>query len=185
MKKHNYLDNLEMMSEKELDLAFLTIVLKQECSFSQSIFGVCNGNKQAWQTLKKELMRCHQIVTTKTQVLVNNEVKEKYFVAFILAGNDNPTIASGETQALATVKALILAHAGRYMSAEQLKQLRLAIKKSNGKALTQTEFGTKTGNHTQQSQYDFETGRRPVPSSLAGEAFQLFQKSISSVNTIK
>lgn len=179
----NQILNLEAMSIEELEITFCCVVLKQDATQRElNKYKVCSGTKEAWQILHEQLMNCQHIITTKTQLELNNESKEKFFVAFVLAGNDELTIASGETQALATVKALILAHSGQYMTAQQLKELRLAIKKRNGKPLTQTEFGTKTGNHTQQSQYDFETGRRPVPRALAGEAFQLFQKSVTSVN---
>lgn len=173
------------MSLEELEITFCRMVLKKEVTqIESSRYSVCSGNKEAWQTLREQLMNCQQIVTTKTQLRVHNEVKEKFFVAFILAGNDDFTIASGETQAQATVKALILAHSGQYMTSQQLKELRLAIKKRNGKPLTQAEFGAKTGNHTQQSQYAYEIGKRPVPRTLAGEAFQLFRKNITSVKSI-
>lgn len=178
--------NLEIMSLKELDIVFCSVVLKQDINLIElSKYQVSNGSKEGWKVLRQHLINCHQILTTKTQFRVNNEVKEKYFVAFVLAGNDEATIASGDTQAQATVKALILAHSGQYMTSQQLKELRLAIRKRNGRPLTQAEFGAKTGRHTQQSQYAYEIGKRPVPRSLAAEAFQLFQKSISSVNTTR
>lgn len=175
MKKNQVL-NLEQMSEQELDLAFFCIVLKQEITLEQlPEYKISGGSKEGWQLLREQLMNCHQLTTTKVQLQVNKEVEDKFFVAFVLAGNENPSIASAPTQAQATIKALILAHSGQFMTSQQLKELRLAIKKRNGKPLTQVEFGLKTGNHTQQSQYDFEIGKRRVPGALAEEAFQLFQ----------
>jgi hypothetical protein len=179
MSKNQVL-NVELMSEEELDSTFCQIVLKEETNK----YSVANGSKEGWEILRKQLKNCYQLVTTKIQIQSEDTLQEKFFVAFVLAGNDSPSIASGSTQAQATVKALILAHNGQYMTGQQLKELRLAIKKRNGKPLTQAEFGAKTGNHTQQSQYDFETGKRRVPGPLATEAFQLFQK-ISVSNSLR
>lgn len=162
-------EELDQMCLAELDKLFFQVVLGQEQikrlmdlpDYSPSL-----GDKGGWRVLKTELKKCYQIREAK----INNQP----VVALQLKAHKGAAIASGISQAEAAVKALILAHSDRYMTGQQLKEFRNALKTKSGRALTQTEFGKKIGNYGQQSQSDFERGRRPVPEAVARYTFQLF-----------
>ena len=162
------ISQLDEMTAPELDLLFFQTVLgdKQiQRLIDLPDYSITLGSRDGWKILHSELKKCFLVKETK---LENCAV-----VLVQLKALKGVSIASGTTQAEATTKALILAHNEIHMTGLQLKEFRKAIKTKSGRHYTQAEFAKKIGSYSQQAQFRFEQGLRPVPAQVAKDTFEL------------